>query len=133
MLLVGRCSHVTTSVGFHGNGTAVGSGGHYLRSPEVRVTQVTGEADAAGVSRGFIEVRDPRTGGWAPKQAETTFYPEGWSKRQTMQEIEGAFINSRPIAGGRWEGVSPSGVTVQGYYTKPAGTGATAWPVYKGK
>lgn len=115
------------------DGTKVGTGGHYLRSPDVRVTQQTGAADALGVTKGHIEVRDPETGRWVAKPQESTFYPESWSRRQVQQEIEGAFQNSAPIPGTPyWQGVSPSGIKIQGYYGKPNGTGATAWPVYQG-
>ncbi|WP_239701007.1 EndoU domain-containing protein [Massilia sp. 9096] len=114
------------------DGSKVGTGGHYLRSSSVRVTEVIGEADANGVSVGRIEVRDPDTGQWVPKKAETSFYPETWSKRQVTLEIEGAFKNSvpNPANSSQWMGTSPSGVPIMGYYGKPAGTGATAWPVY---
>ncbi|WP_156116654.1 hemagglutinin repeat-containing protein [Massilia sp. 9096] len=114
------------------DGSKVGTGGHYLRSSSVRVTEVIGEADANGVSVGRIEVRDPDTGQWVPKKAETSFYPETWSKRQVTLEIEGAFKNSvpNPANSSQWMGTSPSGVPIMGYYGKPAGTGATAWSVY---
>ncbi len=116
-----------------------GSGGHYLRSPNIRVTQVTRKADAAGVTEGYISVRNPQTGAWVPKPGLTTFYPANWSKRQTMQEIEGAFLNSKPLPklhpkdSQKWEGVSPSGIRIQGYYKVPEGGGSTAWLVYSGK
>ncbi|TEA26381.1 hypothetical protein O970_08975 [Candidatus Schmidhempelia bombi str. Bimp] len=49
-------------------------------------------------------------------------------------EIESAFKNSKRISNTeRWEGVSTSGLKIQGFYKKPNGTGATAWPIYKGK
>ncbi|QVM92944.1 DUF637 domain-containing protein [Pseudomonas entomophila] len=112
------------------SGERVGTGGHYLRSPNVTVTRITGEADEFGVSKGYVSIRDPQTNSWANKKAETTFFPESWSKRQVQTEIEGAFRNSTPIAGSeRWRGISPSGVRIEGYYGKPDGTGATAWPV----
>ncbi|MEA5674295.1 EndoU domain-containing protein [Pseudomonas sp. MH2] len=113
------------------SGERVGTGGHYLRSPDVNVTRITGQVDEFGVSKGYVSIRDPLTNSWAPKKAETTFFPEQWSKRQVQVEIEGAFRNSSPIAGTeRWRGISPSGVRIEGYYGKPDGTGATAWPVY---
>lgn len=79
-------------------------------------------------------MRDPVTGQWINKKAETTFFPEQWSKRQTAQEIESAFKNSERIPNTEmWSGKSSSGVKIQGYYGKPDGTGATAWPVYTGR
>ncbi|EPE7491144.1 EndoU domain-containing protein [Cronobacter universalis] len=116
------------------DGTKVGSGGHYIRDPNIKIDKVTGAPDANGVSTGYISVRDPATGQWVNKKAETTFFPEQWSKRQTAQEIENAFKNSSqdPFDKNKWQGVSSSGVKIQGYYGKPDGTGATAWPVYGG-
>ena len=61
--------------------------------------------------------------------------PVSGSKRQTAKEIESAFENSRPMKENKqaWEGVSKSGLKVEGFYGKPNGSGATAWPVYEGK
>ncbi|EDW6064629.1 filamentous hemagglutinin N-terminal domain-containing protein [Salmonella enterica subsp. enterica serovar Oslo] len=116
------------------DGTKVGSGGHYIRDPNIKIDKVTGAPDANGVSTGYISVRDPATGQWVNKKAETTFFPEQWSKRQTAQEIESAFKNSERIPNTEmWSGKSSSGVKIQGYYGKPDGTGATAWPVYTGR
>ncbi|PIT21409.1 EndoU domain-containing protein [Snodgrassella communis] len=116
------------------DGTKVGTGGHYLRDPNIKVDKWTGAADANGVKTGYISVRDPATGKWYKKPAETTFFPEHWSKRQTEMEIESAFENSKklPTSKDKWEGISKSGVKMQGYYKKPDGTGATAWPAYQG-
>nr|WP_238791201.1 EndoU domain-containing protein [Snodgrassella sp. ESL0253] len=116
------------------DGTKVGTGGHYIRDPNIRVDNWTGAADANGVKTGYISVREPATGKWYKKQAETTFFPEHWSKRQTEMEIKSAFENSRklPTSKDKWEGISKSGVKMQGYYKKPDGTGATAWPAYQG-
>ncbi|TEA26383.1 EndoU domain-containing protein, partial [Candidatus Schmidhempelia bombi] len=79
-------------------------------------------------------IRTPATGKWYKKEAKASFLPEHWSKRQTEMEIESAFKNSKRISNTeRWEGVSTSGLKIQGFYKKPNGTGATAWPIYKGK
>ncbi|WP_375334980.1 EndoU domain-containing protein [Gilliamella apicola] len=118
------------------SGKKVGTRGHYLKDPNIKVDKWTGEADVNGVTKGYISVRDPATGKWYEKQAETTFFPKHWSKRQIEKEIKSAFENSKPHPKykGRWIGKSSSGVTMEGYYKKPNGTGATAWPVYnKGK
>lgn len=116
------------------DGTKVGSGGHYIRDPNIKIDKVTSAPDSTGVSKGYISVRDSATGQWVNKKAETTFFPEQWSKRQTAQEIESAFKNSERIPNTEmWSGKSSSGVKIQGYYGKPDGTGATAWPVYTGR
>ena len=62
------------------------------------------------------------------------FFPEHWSRRQTENEIKSAFENSERIGTtDQWTGISASGLVIQGFYQKPNGTGATAWPVYEGK
>jgi filamentous hemagglutinin len=118
------------------NGAGHGSGGHYLRSSNTRVTEYTNPADANGVRTGYIQVRNPSNGGWVNKRAETSFFPENWSRRQTTQEIEGAFQNSSPVTlpngSTGWQGTSPSGVPIRGFYSKPDGGAATAWPVHGG-
>jgi hypothetical protein len=50
-------------------------------------------------------------------------------------EIKSAFKNSTPKLGEqeKWIGTSSSGMKMEGYYKKTNGTGATAWPIYKGK
>jgi filamentous hemagglutinin len=114
-------------------GNAVG--GHYLRDPDVKVNQWTGAPDVNGVRTGYISVRDPNTGKWIPKKAETTFFPEHWSKRQCELEVKNAFENSHPVTingQSMWEGKSSNGITMRGYY-KVDGSGATGWPVYRGK
>ncbi len=116
----------------HG-GTVVGQravGGHYARSPNVRVTEIVQQADRNGVTVARVEIRDPATGRWIPKRADTSLYPSHWSRRQVQLEVEAAFRNSNPVTAELWEGISPSGVRIQGYYTRPDGGAATAWPVY---
>ncbi|MBK0000016.1 EndoU domain-containing protein [Erwinia sp. S38] len=120
----------------YANGTKVAVGGHYLKDQNIKVDKWSGAADANGVKAGYISVRDPATGKGYKKQAETTFFPENWSKRQTEMEIKSAFENSKPHTDPRkkemWQGISSSGLKIEGYYKKPDGAGATAWPVYQG-
>lgn len=113
------------------DGSKVGSGGHNIRDPNIKIDKMTGASDSNGVSTGYISVRDPSTGQWVSKRAEKTFFPEQWSKRQTAQEIESAFKNSNRVPNTEmWSGKSSSGIEIQGFYGKPDGTGAAAWPVY---
>ncbi|WP_311751476.1 EndoU domain-containing protein [Proteus columbae] len=129
-----RMDHILNGeVKTYKNGFQKAGGGHYLRDQNVKVDTWTAAPDVNGVSKGYISVRDPATGRWVKKQGETTFFPEYWSKRQTAQEIEGAFKNSTKIPNTEmWRGKSPNGLIIEGYYGKPDGTGATAWPVYDG-
>ena len=110
-----------------------GAGGHYLRSDNVRVVEVTKGPDRNGVTQGMVEIRDPATGKWVAKKAETTFFPKDWTRRRVEMEIESAFANSTTkYRGGQpyWQGTSSSGVKIEGYYKRPGGGAATAYPVY---
>ncbi|NBM96225.1 EndoU domain-containing protein, partial [Proteus sp. G2660] len=130
-----RMDHILKGeVKIYKNGFQKAGGGHYLRDPNVRVDKWTAIPDINGVSKGYISVRNEVTGKWIKKQSETTFFPEHWSKRQTAQEIESAFKNSTNIPNTeKWTGYSDSGVKIEGYYGKPDGSGATAWPVFEGR
>jgi len=107
-------------------------GGHYARSPNVRITETLEAADRHGVVVARVEIRDPASGGWVPKRAPSSIYPPQWSQRQITVEIEGALRNSKPVNADLWEGISPSGLRIQGYYSKPNGGAVTAWPVHGG-
>ncbi|ELY3761619.1 EndoU domain-containing protein [Cronobacter universalis] len=116
------------------DGTKIVSGGHYLRDSNIKIDKAASAPDSTGVSKGYISVRDSATGQRVNKKAETTFFPEQWSKLLTAQEIESAFKNSERIPNTEmWSGKSSGGVKIQGYYGKPDGKSATAWPVYTGR
>jgi hypothetical protein len=112
------------------DGSLRASGGHYIRSGDVRVVEQLG-TDANGVVRARVQVRDPRTGGWADKPGLShTFFPETWSQRQVVNEIEAAYQIrvEDPYVPGRWHGLSPSGVLIQGHRNHNGIT--SAWPVF---
>jgi len=69
------------------NGIGKGSGDHYIKSDNVRVVNVIDPPDANGVIRANTQIRDSKTGGWVDKPAATTFFPDAWSRRQTVKEI----------------------------------------------
>jgi hypothetical protein len=117
------------------NGIEVGKravGGHYARSGNIRIIEILEQADHNGVVVARIDVRDPLTGGWIGKRADSSLYPQHWSRREVQLEVEAAFRNSNPVTNDLWEGVSPSGIRIQGYYTKPNGGAVTAWPIHEG-
>jgi Bacterial EndoU nuclease len=131
------------------DGTLRATGGHYVRSPNVRVLEELAPPDVNGVTKARIAVRDPDTGRWVEKKGDKhTFVPRHWSERQTREEIEAAYRTSRQVESdpNKWEGTSPSGVPFMGYYPSPQsllksppttptffGSAATAWPVYQGR
>ncbi|MCK3668915.1 EndoU domain-containing protein [Photorhabdus noenieputensis] len=84
--------------------------------------------NAQGIYRGKIEVFNPQTGQWVQKGPESTFFPQSWSSQQIMSEIRGAHKNATIQPNGKWEGVSPSGVTIGGYLDRN-GNINTAFPV----
>jgi len=128
-------------------GSKVG-GGHHRDSfdnvPGSRSSS-TGRPDRDGVYSGRIE-RDRLDAAGnqrthpdgtplspATKQGDHTFFPDSWTPAQTRGEVQDAFANptvTRTLPNGRtyWEGVSPSGVQMQGW-ADSTGELAAAWPV----
>ena len=118
------------------DGTYRAVGGHYARAPDIQILERTGVPDSNGVTKGKIAIRGP-DGQWINKRAETSFFPDHWTRRQTEQEIASAFANSKrvvdPLSGdAHWLGKTPSGVPVQGYYNSTGGA-STAFPIYGAK
>jgi hypothetical protein len=121
-----------------GNVIKFGVGGHYLKSPDVRVSEIVSPPDVNGVQVVKVQIRDPATGAWVDKAADTSAFPTSWSESQARSETLGAFANSGPLRSNRnpndfmWRGISPGGVPFEGYYSKRTndGTAVTGWPVY---
>ncbi len=145
----GRLDHV-----LHGNINGFGraSGGHYLRSRNIRLTR-TIDVDTNGVVRAETAIRGPG-GHWVDKLdfkgdlAVSTFFPRSWTQRRTMIEIDTAFKNSAPKFTENemphhrpqpwpqeWQGQASNGIAIRGRYNVPGDPGqgwSTAYPVYKG-
>lgn len=113
------------------SGALHAGGGHYARSRNIEIFETTRRPDANGVFEARIRIRDPRTGRFVVKRARSSFFPVHWSRRRVQMEIESAWANSRPRGGNMWEGISSSGLLVRGYYLRPQGDAATAWPVHE--
>jgi hypothetical protein len=60
----------------------------------------------------------------------STFFPDSWSRAQVVDEIREAFNNISFIGGNYWEGVSPSGIKIGGYFDS-TGDINTAFPRYE--
>jgi len=61
-------------------------------------------------------------------------FPDDWSIEKTKWEINGAWNSNNfelkeTIKGIHWEGTSPSGIKIEGYYNN---NGISAFPVYEG-
>jgi filamentous hemagglutinin len=104
------------------NGNVVG--GHSTATGEVRVIPGTASApNAQGVYSARIEVEDPlnpgsflrKTNGNPP--GTSTMFPNTWTSDRIKVEVDSAYANRKPVAGrpGMWQGVTPSGVKVEGW------------------
>jgi len=110
------------------NGSVVG--GHSIASGNVRIIPGTKSLpNEYGVYEAKIEIPDPENPGqWLKKTNNggfSTMFPDAWSMERVKSEVNSAYQN-RVIVGNKWTGVTPSGVTVQGWLNPKT----TVYPVY---
>jgi hypothetical protein len=110
------------AVGFHYRGSTYHQG-------YARVIEITKSRNSQGIFEATVEIYNPNTGQWVPKQAPSTFFPDSWTAEQVLMEIRGAFINKTPVGTYGWRGFSPSGLSIQGFIDD-FGNISTAWPLY---
>ncbi|WP_200878030.1 RHS repeat-associated core domain-containing protein, partial [Burkholderia paludis] len=118
----GEINNRGRAVGFHHEGSI----GHIGKA---RVTGITSPANAQGVYRGRVEIFDSSSGAWVAKGPESSFFPKSWNRQQVMSEIRSAFDNGVVSSNGKWEGVSSSGVHIEGWLNR-SGDINTAYPIY---
>lgn len=111
------------------------AGGYHHRpngkdSDRARMVNIISPPNSQGVYIGRVEVLNPSTGKWVRKVSTSTFFPDRWSQAQILSEIQGAFATVNPPKE-RWQGISPSGLRIEGYYSKNTNTINTAYPVYR--
>ena len=111
------------AVGFHHRGSI----GHESKA---RVIAITSEPNAQGIYRGTVEIFDASSGVWVQKGPGSTFFPDNWSRQKVMSEIREAFNSSTIEPNGKWSGVSPCGVTIEGWLDR-SGNINTAYPIYE--
>lgn len=129
------------------NGLGRASGGHYLRSPTVRVLRTIDIAPNA-VIKAEIAIRGP-DGRWVVKvdhnddPRTNTLFPRHWTRRRVSMEIDTAFRNSVPdFTKARapndppeyWTGKASDGVVITGRYKEPGDPSQgwmSAYPVFK--
>ena len=110
------------------------TGGHTTLNGDVRVTEVIAGPDANGVYIARVEMKTP-DGRWVEKvsnNGENTMFPRDWDVQRVQAEIESAWAKRVPhIDGtkGKWEGLSSSGVKMEGYESPRA----TAYPIHGAK
>lgn len=138
-----KVTSVTAPIDFDGhllsaeikpNGNIVG--GHSTATGEVRVIPGTASApNAQGVYSAKIEVADPanpgrylqKTNGSPP--GTSTMFPNTWTADRVKVEVDAAFANKTIVPGNTnmWQGVTPSGVKVEGYLNPKT----TAYPLIR--
>jgi hypothetical protein len=96
-----------------------------------RMIKLTGLPNRQGVYFGRVEIRNAATGQWVSKLSSSTFFPDNWSQQQVLSEIQGAFADSSNKSQERWQGTSPSGIRIEGFYSKTTNTINTAYPIYR--
>ncbi len=111
------------------------AGGYHHRtngkdSDRARLVNIVSPANSQGVYVGRVEVLNPATGKWIRKVSTSTFFPDRWSQSQVLSEIQSAFSTVNPPTE-RWQGTSPSGLRIEGYYNRTTNTINTAYPVYR--
>ncbi|PZU98278.1 MAG: hypothetical protein DCE90_03930 [Pseudanabaena sp.] len=95
-----------------------------------RLVRVVSNPNSQGVYVGRVEIRNSK-GQWINKSANSSFFPDRWSRNQVLSEIRGAFANSPNPLLEPWQGTSPSGLRISGYYNRNTNTINTAYPIYR--
>ena len=106
-------------------------GGHYRHSPNIRIIEEWVDP-VTGMDTARIEIFDPETETFIPKNADTTLFPRDWTPDRIIAEVQSAFGNSVGKRGNQWEGVSASGIRIRGYYRNSSSPGpgwSSAYPI----
>ncbi|MGB8840094.1 MAG: EndoU domain-containing protein [Aliidongia sp.] len=120
-------------IGADFNAKGLPTGGHSLEYGDVQIVPGTeSPPNAVGVYEGQIQVADPENPGqWITKTSNggvNTMFPADWTADRITVELDGAWNdpNNFVITGNRWNSITPSGVSVQGYLFPRI----TAYPLY---
>ncbi|RYC37114.1 EndoU domain-containing protein [Pectobacterium zantedeschiae] len=111
------------AVGFH-HRASIGHEG------KARIGEITNAPNQHGVYTAKVEVFDKSSGTWVAKGRDSSFFPDSWNRQKVMSEIRGAYNNATVSPGGKWSGVSPSGVKIEGWLDK-TGNINTAYPIHE--
>ena len=95
-----------------------------------RLVKTTGLPNNQGVYVGRVEIRNPANGQWVSKLSSSSFFPDRFSQAQVLNEIQGAFASTNKSQE-RWQATSPSGLRIEGFYSKKTNTITTAYPIYR--
>ncbi len=106
-------------VGFHSRPGGTNPAG-------ARVTRRVSGPNALGVYIAEVEIRDGSR--WLRKTS--TFYPDKLSRDEVVAAILHAWEERRDLGGGKFQGPSGEGFTIEGYTLDDGGIN-TAYPLYK--
>jgi hypothetical protein len=111
-----------------------GSGWHHRfmgqDPPDRRVTRVT-RRGVDGTYAADVEMRGGPSGGWYPKPAGSSFFPDNWTPQRVDRAIDDAFTSGGPIPGTnnrRWRGTA-DGLLIEGSYHRNGRTWNSGWPI----
>lgn len=107
-------------VGFHSRPGGTDPGG-------ARVRRIVEKPNGLGVYIADVEIRSG-SGRWLGKRS--TFYPDGMSRDEVVAAILHAWEERRDLGGGKFQGPSGEGFTIEGY-TLDGGGINTAYPIYR--
>ena len=99
-------------------------------SNNAKMVKLTGLPNRQGIYIGRVEIRNSANGQWVSKLSSSTFFPDQWSQVQVLSEIQSAFASANKSKE-PWQGTSPSGLKIEGYYNKSTNTITTAYPIYR--
>lgn len=122
-IFLGEINRRGLAVGYH----------HRLNGKDAsnaRMIRITALPNQQGVYIGRVEIRNPANGQWVSKVSSSSFFPDRWSQAQVLSEIKSAF-NSADKSREPWQGISTSGLRIEGYYNKVTNTITTAYPIYR--
>lgn len=92
-----------------------------------RVVRVVEKPNRLGVYIAEVEIRNG-SGRWLGKRS--TFYPDSMSRDEILAAILNAWEERRDLGGGKFQGPSGTGFTIEGYTLDDGGIN-TAYPLYR--
>jgi hypothetical protein len=81
-----------------------------------KVLSIVQPADASGVYRARVALRNPADGEWIDKRAASTFFPDAMSDDAVIRAVLAAFHNGHRRRGGEFTGDSGHGFAIEGWY-----------------
>ena len=93
----------------------------------IRILQVKGKPNRAGVYTAQIAIRDPDTGKW--KEKFSSIFPDSMSPAEVIDAILHAYENREEGRSRPWRGPSGRGFPIEGYLLHN-GRINTAYPIY---